>query len=49
MKGGFNKMFRNFAAMKGKTEFDKACSLLHIFIKYWSYLRFQDANSFYRE
>ena len=23
MKGGFNKVFRNFAAMKGKTEFDK--------------------------
>lgn len=33
MKGGFNKMFRNFAAMKGKTEFDKVNSLTKIFYK----------------
>lgn len=32
MKGGFNKMFRNFAAMKGKTEFDKVRCLSPIFI-----------------
>jgi len=30
MKGGFNKMFRNFAAMKGKTEFDKVNIYFHL-------------------
>ena len=30
MKGGFNKMFRNFAAMKGKTEFDKVTIIITI-------------------
>lgn len=33
MKGGFNKVFRNFAAMKGKTEFDKVRGLQWLDVK----------------
>jgi hypothetical protein len=35
MKGGFNKMFRNFAAMKGKTEFDKVTFFLPLIHILW--------------